>query len=153
MNFKHTSFPNLVMDTIKVVTPEKVSALHEPKFSGNEQSYLNDCLESTYVSTVGDYVNKFEKALADFTKSEYVISTVNGTSALYVSLLIAGIKPDDEVLVPTLTFIATANAVSYCNAHPHFVDSDRKTLGIDLVKLREYLHKISFSKQVQHVLA
>jgi len=113
--------------------------LHEPRFEGNEAKYLHECLQSTYVSSVGPFVNRFEHDLVEFTGAAYAVAVVNGTSALHLALLIAGVQSHDEVLVPTLTFVATANAVTYCGATPHFVDSDELTLGMDPQALRNYL--------------
>jgi aminotransferase in exopolysaccharide biosynthesis len=94
------------------------------------------------VSSVGKFVDEFEEKLAEFTGAKYAISVVNGTSALHIALKLAGVQPGDEVLIPALTFVATANAVSYCGATPHFVDSEEHTLGINVSKLREYLNSI-----------
>lgn len=131
--------PEKILNAIKEINHGHASALHEPIFLGNEWQYLKECLDSTYVSSVGKYVDKFEAQLSEYTNSKFVIATVNGTAALHIALILAGLKTDQEVLVPTLTFIASANAVSYCNAIPHFVDVEEKTLGIDTVKLYEYL--------------
>lgn len=117
--------------------------LHTPIFDESEEKYVVDCIRSNFVSSVGEYVNKFEEALRDFTGAKYVILAVNGTSALHIALKLAGISKDDEVLIPSMTFVATANAVSYCGAVPHFVDVDAKTLGIDSSKLDKYLNKIA----------
>ena len=113
--------------------------LHEPSFSGNEWLYLKECLDSTYVSSVGKFVNRFELDLADFTGAKYAVALVNGTAALHIALKLSGVQAGDEVLIPALTFIATANSVTYCNATPHFIDSELCTLGVDTVKLRDYL--------------
>ena len=96
-------------------------ALHEPSFQGNEWRYLKDCIDSSYVSYVGKYVDKFEHMLADFTGTRKAVAVVNGTAALHVALKLAGVEPGDEVLTPALTFVATANAVTYCGATPHFI--------------------------------
>ncbi len=128
-----------VVNAIRSVVGEGPVSLHEPRFNGNEWLYLKECLDSTYVSSVGGFVNRFENDLANFTGAKYAVAVVNGTAALHVALSLAGVHAGDEVLVPALTFIATANAVKYCNATPHFVDSEVGTLGIDAVKLREYL--------------
>lgn len=114
-------------------------ALHEPSFKGNEWHYLKECLDSTFVSSVGKYVDKFENELASYTGARFAVAFVNGTAALHIGLLVAGVKRDDEVLVPALTFVATANAITYCGATPHFVDSEESSFGIDAVKLRSYL--------------
>jgi aminotransferase in exopolysaccharide biosynthesis len=126
----------------KVIGPGPIG-LHEPTFDGNEWVYLKECLDSTYVSSVGKFVDRFESDLAKYTGSKYAVSVVNGTAALHISLILAGVVKNDEVLVPALTFIATANAVAYCNAVPHFVDSEYQTLGMDATKLREYLNHIT----------
>lgn len=117
--------------------------LHIPIFEGNEIEYVTDCIKSNFVSSVGEYVNKFEKAICEFTGSKYAILTVNGTAALHISLILAGVEENDEVLMPALTFIATSNAVSYIKAIPHFVDVEEKSLGIDADKLDEYLSSIA----------
>lgn len=113
--------------------------LHEPSFTGNEWRYLKECLDSTFVSSVGKFVDRFELDLASFTGAKYAVAVVNGTAALHIALKLAGVKDGDEVLIPALTFVATANAVIYCNATPHFVDSEVRTLGLDASKLRDYL--------------
>jgi perosamine synthetase len=123
-----------------VVGPGKVT-LHEPSFEGNEWLYLKECLDSTFVSSVGKFVDRFENELATYTGAKYAISVVNGTAALQIALKLAGVQADDEVLVPALTFVATVNAVTYCNAIPHFVDSEEGTLGVDTLKLRDYLQR------------
>ena len=139
---KSTDFVNQVVDAIRRVAGTKPVGLHEPTFDGNEWKYLKECLDSSYVSSVGKFVDQFEENLAEYTGAKYAISVVNGTSALHIALKLAGVQPGDEVLVPALTFIATANAVSYCGATPHFVDSEEHTLGIDASKLRSYLNLI-----------
>ena len=115
------------------------AVLHEPSFQGNEWQYLKECLDSTFVSSVGKFVDRFEADLASFTGAKRAVAVVNGTAALHVALLLAGVREGDEVLVPALTFIATANAVKYCSAVPHFIDSEEVTLGVDVDKLRTYL--------------
>ncbi len=135
------SYPVMIVDAIKSVLRdvEHPVSLHEPSFIGREWQLLKDCLDSGYVSSVGEYVDRFEQQLAQYLGVEHVVAVVNGTAALHVSLLLAGVKPGDEVIVPTLTFVATANAVSYCGAIPHFADSEQSTLGLDPAKLRQYL--------------
>lgn len=121
------------------VLGERKVALHEPRFEGNEAKYLQQCLESTFVSSAGTFVDRFEAELAAYTGVKHAIAVVNGTAALHVALLLAGVQPGEEVLVPALTFVATANAVRYCSAIPHFVDSSLTTLGLDPLALREHL--------------
>lgn len=128
-----------VLEAIFKVAGASPVKLHEPTFDGNEWTYIKECLDSTYVSSVGKFVDKFESDLVDFTGAKFAISVVNGTAALHIALKLSGVKDNDEVLVPALTFVATANAVTYCNAVPHFVDSEETTLGMDAEKLREYL--------------
>lgn len=128
-----------IISAIKEVVGPGPAKLHEPSFEGNEWLYIKECLDSTFVSSVGKFVDRFESDLVNFTHAKYAVSLVNGTSAIHIALLLAGVKTNDEVLVPALTFVATANAVSYCNAVPHFVDSESLTLGINAEKLRDYL--------------
>lgn len=120
--------------------------LHEPLFGGNEWTYIKGCLDTGWVSSVGSYVDLFEKKLAEYCNTKYAILTSNGTVALQVALQLAGVKRGDEVLLPTLTFIATANAVSYCGAIPHFVESEALTPRLDVPKLAEYLSVIGEQK-------
>lgn len=120
--------------------------LHEPLFAGNEWEYVKDCIDTGWVSSVGQYVERFEQMLMDYTGAKHVIAVVNGTAALHVCLKLAGVRHDDEVLIPALTFIATANAVTYCGAIPHLVDSEIRTLGLDPIKLDDYLKDISVFK-------
>lgn len=138
-----TEFSARTLEAIRLVIGSRSAALHEPTFGGNEGQYLQDCLESTFVSTVGPYVEKFEAKLAAFTGSTHVVAVGSGTAALHVALRLAGVGPEDEVLVPALTFVATANAVSYLGAVPHFVDSDEMTLGLDPVALRNHLSTVA----------
>lgn len=113
--------------------------LHEPRFVGNEKKYLIECIDSTFVSSVGKFVDQFEADVAKFTGAKYAIATVNGTAALHIALLMAGVKQNDEVITQPLTFIATCNALSYIGAKPIFVDVDRDTLGLSPEKLAHFL--------------
>jgi aminotransferase in exopolysaccharide biosynthesis len=115
--------------------------LHEPRFIGNEREYVLDCIDSTFVSSVGKYVNLFEDKVKEFTGAKYAIATTNGSSALHLSLLLAGVKRDELVITQSLTFIATCNAISYIGAQPLFVDVDRQTLGMSAEKLEAFLLK------------
>lgn len=137
-----------ITDTLNSVlnTGNNFVPLHEPEFSANSNIYVNDCIDSGWVSSVGSYVTQFEQQLEKFTGADYAIATNNGTSALHICLLMTNIKPGDEVLVPDLTFIATANAVHYCHATPHFIDVEPVSLGVDSQKLRDYLHTIGQSE-------
>lgn len=116
-------------------------ALHEPEFSGREWAYVKDCIDTGWVSSVGAYVDRFERDLCAVTGAKHAAATSNGTAALHICLLLAGVEAGDEVLMPALTFIATANAVSYVHAVPHFVDSEETTLGVDAARLQGYLEQ------------
>ena len=125
---------------VQSILPSKANlALHEPVFCGNEWKYVKECLDTGWVSSVGSYVGRFEELIAEYTDSRYAVAVVNGTAALHIALSLAGVKREDEVLVPDLTFIATTNAVAYCGAIPHFCDIAENTLGMDPEKLETYL--------------
>lgn len=138
---------NVVREVVK--NPSGNIALHEPMFNGNEWRYVKECLDTRWVSSVGKYVDLFEKKLVDYTGVKHAVVVINGTAALYVSLLLAGVEENDEVLLPALTFIATANVVTYCRAVPHFVDVDNISLGVDPQKLDSYLKEITLIKNKQ----
>lgn len=132
-----------ILNAIRTVVPgQGFVPLHEPKFDGNEWSYVKECLDTGWVSSVGKYVDLFEQRLAEFMGVKRAVAVVNGTAALHIALKVVGVEEDDEVLIPSLTFVATANAVTYCNAIPHFVDSEERTLGLDPFKLDDYLRDI-----------
>jgi perosamine synthetase len=116
--------------------------LHAPKIDGNTWDYVKDCLDTGWVSSVGAWVDRFEDMLAEITGARRAVATVNGTAALHATLLTVGVKPGDEVLVPSFTFVATANAISYCGGTPNFVDCEDTGLGIDPVALEVYLDRI-----------
>jgi perosamine synthetase len=135
-----------IINIVKKILGKGRHSLHEPYFCGNEWNYVKKTLDENYVSSIGSFVNKFEDQIKKFTKSKYAIPVVNGTEALHLSLVACGVKSNDEVLVPTITFVGTANAVVYSGAIPHFVDSELETLGIDPLKLEKYLEKITIKK-------
>lgn len=112
--------------------------LHEPRFVGNEKVYVSDCIDSTFVSSVGVYVDRFEQMMAEYTGAKYAVATVNGTAALHISMKLVGVNQGDEVITQSLTFIATCNAISYCGASPVFVDVDRDTIGMSPDSLRSF---------------
>lgn len=114
-------------------------ALHPPTFAGNEKRYLEECIDSTYVSSVGPFVDRFEKEIAAYTGAAKAVVTVNGTSALHLALVLAGVKPGDEVITQPLTFVATCNALSYIGAKPVFVDVDLDTMGLSPAALEKWL--------------
>ncbi len=136
------SIDQQIIASLQTVLGEGTRALHEPSFNGNEQRYVHECIASTFVSSVGQYVDRFERELAAFTGARRAVAVVNGTAALQVALQLAGVQAGDEVLVPALTFVATANAVHYLGAKPHFVDSSQKTLGLDPAALKDWLKHI-----------
>ena len=131
---------NIVDFIQKTFTTRKFIPLHEPRFIGNEKKYLNECIDSTFVSSVGKFVDEFEKKIAEFTGAKYAVATTNGTSALHISLLLAGVERDDEVITQPLTFIATCNAISYTGASSVFVDVDLDTMGLSPKSLEEFLN-------------
>lgn len=123
----------------KLFPNQEFVPLHAPCFVGNEKEYLNDCIDSTFVSSVGKYVDKFEEVVAVYTGAKRAVVCVNGTNAIHLALLLAGVERNDEVLTQPLTFIATCNAISYCGAHPVFIDVDRETMGLSPEKLEEWI--------------
>lgn len=130
VNYIKSQFPN-----------QDFIPLHEPRFMGNEKKYLNECIDSSYVSSVGKFVDEFEKKLTEYTGAKYAVACVNGTNALHMALLVGGVLPKDEVITQALSFIATANAISYCNATPVFVDVDKDTLGLSPKALAIFLEQ------------
>ncbi|MEO0618639.1 MAG: LegC family aminotransferase [Pseudomonadota bacterium] len=117
--------------------------LHEPRFVGREVDYVTECIETGWVSSVGAFVDRFEEDLARTFEMKHAVAVVNGTAALHLALILAGVTRDDEVLVPALTFIASANAIAYCGAVPHFCDSEEATLGLDAAALATHLEDIA----------
>ncbi len=137
---------NQIIDAIREVAGKDYLPLHEPKFDEFEKENLNNCIDTSYVSSIGEYVNEFEKNIAEYTGAKYAIALVNGTSALHLALKLTGVDINHEVICPSLTFVGTVNAISYLGAKPHFVDCDEKTLGIDPIALINWLEKISIKK-------
>jgi perosamine synthetase len=119
--------------------PEGFIPLHAPVFNGNEKKYLEECINSTFVSSVGKFVDEFEIKMAEYTGAKKAVVCVNGTNALHLALMMVGVERDSEVITQPLTFIATANAISYCGAHPVFLDVDMDTLGLSPTALRVWL--------------
>lgn len=120
---------------------QEFTPLAVPKFIGNEKKYLNECIDTTFVSSVGQFVDRFEKDMAAYTGAKRAVVCVSGTNALHMSLMLVGVKRDDEVLTQALTFIATCNALSYIGAHPVFLDVDRSTMGLSPDAMKEWLQK------------
>lgn len=121
--------------------PSAFIPLHEPRFIGNEKKYLNECIDSTFVSSVGKFVDRFEEMTAAYTGAKRAVVCVNGTEALHMALLLTGVQRDEEVITQPLTFIATANAIAYTGAKPVFVDVDSDTLGMSPVSLQAFLEE------------
>ncbi len=140
------NFSKKLTSAIKRITKRKKSYLHEPYFDNDEVKTLNKCVKSTFVSSVGPDVKNFEKKISKLTGSRYVVAVINGTSALHLSLKLIGADRDSEILIPSLNFVAGANAIKYCEATPHFVDSDENSLCVDYYKLKKYLKKQTFIK-------
>jgi perosamine synthetase len=138
INEKYKEIVDFIRSLYK--TKDTIS-LHEPVFRGNEKKYLDECIDSTYVSSVGKFVDLFEQRVAEFTGAKRAISVVNGTSALHAALTLTGVKPGDEVITQSLTFIATCNAISYCGASPVFVDVDLDTMGLSPTSLKLFLEE------------
>ena len=113
--------------------------LHVPMFKGNEKKYVNECIDSTFVSSVGPFVNKFEELMNQITETKKTTAVVNGTAALQVGLRLVGVKENDEVITQALTFVATANAIAYNNAHPIFLDVDIDTMGLSPLAVNDFL--------------
>ena len=132
-----------IVDYIRYIynEPADFIPLHTPCFVGNEKKYLINCIDSTYVSSVGNYVDKFEQMVADYTGSERAVVCVNGTNALHLALLLAGVERNDEVLTQPLTFVATCNAISYIGAEPVFLDVDLNTMGLSPAAVKYWLEK------------
>lgn len=129
---------------------EKPVALHEPEFAQSAWEYVKECIDTGWVSSAGKYVEKFAQDLSDYT-GLYAIPVMNGTAALHLCMYMAGVRHDEEVLTPTLTFVATANAVSYLGATPHFIDCEKDRFSLDIAKLEKYLAD-DFSKTPQGVV-
>lgn len=137
----YSKFTNFVKETYK--TSEFIP-LHEPRFVGNEKKYLNECIDSTFVSSVGKFVDLFEENIAKYTGVKHAIACVNGTAALHIALVLSDVTQNDEVITQPLTFIATANAISYTGAKPIFIDVDKDTLGLSPGKLEKFLSENTY---------
>ena len=139
-----------VINFIKsIYKTKKFIPLHEPRFIGNEKKYLSECIDSTFVSSIGKFVDELEEKIAKYTGSKYVVATSNGTSALHISLLLADVDKNCEVITQPITFVATCNAISYCKAKPIFIDVDRDTMGLSPSALRYFLENNTTIKNKQ----
>lgn len=123
--------------------------LHAPCFIGNEKKYLAECVDTTFVSSVGQFVDRFEEKMAQYTGAARAVTCVNGTNALHLALLLVGVARGDEVLTQALTFIATCNAIRYIDAHPVFLDVDQSTMGLSPDAMREWLSRNAEIKDSQ----
>ena len=130
-----------IFNRLKIVVGRSSKLIHKPFFKGNEKKYLKNCIDSGIVSYVGKYVSIFEKKLSNYTNSKYAVAISSGTSALHLVLKYFNVGSKDEVIMPSFTYVATANAVKYCNANPNFVDIEKETLGICPEKLKTYLKR------------
>lgn len=135
--------------SIELYDTEEFIPLHAPVFRGNEKKYLNDCINSTFVSSIGKYVDKLEEMCAEFTGAKYAVATVNGTAALHTSLVLSDVDNHCEVITQPLTFIATANAISYTGAKPVFIDVDRDTMGLSPQRLKEFIKENTIQRNGQ----
>lgn len=134
-----------IVKHIKTIYPSRdIIPLHEPYFIGNELKYLQDCIETTYVSSVGPFVDRFEKMIEDYTGAEKAVVCDSGTNALHLAFILSDVERGDEVITQPLTFVATANAITYCGADPVFIDVSKETLGMDPNKLEDFLFKNTF---------
>jgi perosamine synthetase len=139
-------FENVINFIQEIYKSKDFIPLHGPKFIGNEKKYLNECIDSTFVSSVGKFVDEFEAMIASYTDTKYAVAIVNGTSALHIALILANVTNDDEVITQPITFVATCNAISYCGAKPVFVDVDKDTMGLSPSALSEFLEKNTIIK-------
>ena len=143
------AFTSDFIDLVKGIYHDGSIPLHRPVFDMGEKTKLMDCIDSNFVSSAGDGISKFEQKIAEFTGAKFAVATVNGTSALHLALKAVGVKKDDEVITQSLSFVATANAISYCGAKPIFVDVNANTLGMCPSSLRNWLEKNVFLKDDQ----
>lgn len=134
-------FEKIVTFVKSLYPDENPVPLHAPRFLGNEKKYLIDCIDTTYVSYVGEYVIRFEELIRQFTGAKYSVAVSSGTAALHTALLLKDVRSNTEVITQPLTFVATINAVAYCGAQPVFVDVEKSTLGLDPQKLNDFLIK------------
>ena len=150
MNKNSDNQNSAVINFIKsVYNKDQFIPLHEPRFLGNEKKYLNECIDSTFVSSAGKFVEDFEEKIAKYAGAKYAIATSSGTSALHISMIVAGVDKDSEVITQPLTFVATCNAISYCNAKPIFVDVEKDTMGLSPFALKAFLENNTTIKNKQ----
>ena len=138
-----------IISFIKELYGSKNVPLAVPKFIGNEKKYLNECIDTSFVSSVGGFVDRFEKDMAVYTGAKRAVVCVSGTNALHMAMMLAGVERDDEVLTQALTFIATCNAISYIGAHPVFIDVDKNTMGLSPDAVKEWLYNFAIIRDGQ----
>lgn len=137
-----------IIDFIKSLYPdENPVPLHVPRFTGNEKRYVADAIDSTFVSSIGKYVDRFEEMICEITGAQHAIATVNGTCALHIALKLAGVQPGDEVITQSLSFVATANSIAHCWAKPIFLDVEKETFGLDPTALKSFLQAYTHIKE------
>lgn len=142
----HNQYLKIIEFIKSIYCNQNFVPLHQPKFIGNEKKYLYECIQSTFVSSVGGFVDKVEDKLSKYTGAKYVIATGNCTSALHISLLLADVDSECEVITQPVTFVATCNAISYCKAKPIFIDVDKETMGLSPISLRNFLENNTMVK-------
>ena len=146
MSTKYENITNFIKSQFP--TREEIH-LHEPIFFGNEKKYLEECIDSTFVSSAGPFIKKFEDKMVEYTGAENAVAVVNGTAALHLALKVMGVEAGDEVITQPLSFVATANAISYTGAQPVFLDVDKDTLGLSPEALRKWLEQNVETKRCQ----
>ncbi len=147
-------FEHFVRFVREIYNTEAAIPLHQPYFGGSEKEYLQDTIESTFVSSVGAYVTRFEERVAEYTGSAFAIATSSGTSGLHAALIVSGVNVDDEVITQPLTFAATCAAIKYCGAHPVFVDIERSSLGMSPESLQHFFeeHTENVGKRCRNIM-
>ncbi len=143
---KFIMFNEFINFVREIYNTKELIPLHEPKFIGNEKKYVNQCIDSTFVSSVGKFVDNFEKKIAKYTGAKYAVATTNGTSAIHTSLILAGVNLGDEVITQSLNFVASCNAITYCGANPIFLDVDKSTMGLSPISLKYFLENNTIIK-------
>ena len=151
MNPNNNQFSSIVNLIREIYNTDSFIPLHEPRFIGNEKKYLNECIDSTYVSSVGQFVDESEKKIAQYVGAKYAIATTNGTSALHIALVLANVTKNDEVITQPLTFVAICNAISYCGAAPVFIDVDKDNMGLSPTALKRFLESNTIIENQQCV--
>ena len=132
-------YENIIAFIHDLYGTQETVPLHVPTFKGNEKKYLNKCIDTTFVSSVGKFVDRFEKMIEEYTGTKKAVVCVNGTNALHLALMLVGVERNDEIITQALTFIATCNAISYIGAIPVFIDVDKDTMGLSPVALEAWL--------------